>query len=299
MARWHLAAGVTADSVEELREHIAQARRWAPRDPQVLLAAARVEAADGQVADALDLCAAAAQVLGEFPVEAWRRSGDSAAGRSLRRGRRRGGTDPQWRPSTALPQHRRQQTFWELQLAGALNDVAYARALADQDVAQALPEIEQALELAGENSAMLDTRGYALWRLGQAEPARRDLDRAVELAENELAVFLRRDFPRLEKERVDMRPVLRQARLMQRSVAVLRYHRAMAVQGSDPERAARTCNASKRWDSRPDQSSISGASPSRPRFRKERIQELSRLVGSRLLDFSGLRSLCREKGPRD
>jgi tetratricopeptide (TPR) repeat protein len=64
------------------------------------------------------------------------------------------------------------------------NSRAYARALANTELPEALEDAEQAIKFApSENEAYLDTRGYVHYLMGNYEPALSDLDRAIELGE--------------------------------------------------------------------------------------------------------------------
>lgn len=71
-------------------------------------------------------------------------------------------------------------------LATALNNFAYERALAGEDLPQALEDVQRAIELVPDNAAFLDTRGYLCYLLGDYAQAERDLDEAVRLAQLEL-----------------------------------------------------------------------------------------------------------------
>lgn len=66
------------------------------------------------------------------------------------------------------------------------NGRAYTRALANMQLEDALKDADTALEYSGgNNSAILDTRGYVHYLLGNNEEALKDLERAVKLAEDE------------------------------------------------------------------------------------------------------------------
>jgi tetratricopeptide (TPR) repeat protein len=63
--------------------------------------------------------------------------------------------------------------------AQALNNLAYARAVGNLDLEQALKEANEALAIAPGEPSYLDTRGFILYRLGKHEAAHEDLDAAV------------------------------------------------------------------------------------------------------------------------
>jgi len=63
-----------------------------------------------------------------------------------------------------------------------LNARAYTRAVAQQELDEALKDIELAIGIEGENAHYLDTRGYIRFLLGDYARAREDLDLALELA---------------------------------------------------------------------------------------------------------------------
>jgi tetratricopeptide (TPR) repeat protein len=105
--------------------------------------------------------------------------------------------------------------------AEALNGLAYARAVAQTDLDQALREVEQALQLVGDNPAMLDTRGYIQVLRGDLEAAKTDLEVAVAGVEQQLQKAT------ATPDYVDRREYERDLRNLKQSVAVIRYHRAL------------------------------------------------------------------------
>jgi tetratricopeptide (TPR) repeat protein len=110
-----------------------------------------------------------------------------------------------------------------LQQAIALNGLAYARALG---------EANQALQWAGRDAAMLDTRGYIQYLRGEYQAARDDLDRAIETMESQLAAVTH------IKSYADSRQHERDVKQMEQSTAVLRYHRALILTAlGEPELA--------------------------------------------------------------
>jgi tetratricopeptide (TPR) repeat protein len=63
--------------------------------------------------------------------------------------------------------------------ASALNGLAYAQALANVELDEALNNVDEALDLVPKEPALLDTRGFVLYRQGNYEDSLRDMDRAV------------------------------------------------------------------------------------------------------------------------
>ena len=120
----------------------------------------------------------------------------------------------------------------------ALNNRAYACALADRNVEGGLADIERALSLLGveNDAALLDTRGYLNYLLGNLEAALSDMERAVQLAESD-----RRNFQviRTAQLRRGMDPRLLEQiqELSDQNLAVLYHHRGLVYQqlGQEPE----------------------------------------------------------------
>lgn len=63
--------------------------------------------------------------------------------------------------------------------AQALNNLAYARAVGNMDLEQALQEANEALVIAPGSPSYLDTRGFIFYRQGDYKAAHQDLDAAV------------------------------------------------------------------------------------------------------------------------
>lgn len=125
----------------------------------------------------------------------------------------------------------------------ALNGLAYARAVANQDVEQGLKEIDEALALYRNTDsmrdAMLDTRGFLYYRAGKYEQALRDLDTALQ-GMNELVTALPPRAPGPPLNNGDVDDPLEQSQL---STAVILYHRSLVL-----EKLGRTDDAKKDFD---------------------------------------------------
>ena len=105
-----------------------------------------------------------------------------------------------------------------------LNGLAYARALADVELDEAMEDINVAIDSLREDAALLDTRGFIVLQAGNPKDALVDLDKAVKLAERSLEKST-------ESAPVyDARYHEKRLATQRREVAVLRYHRALAYQ---------------------------------------------------------------------
>lgn len=82
---------------------------------------------------------------------------------------------------------RRAEKEWIGSAPTALNSLAYAQAIGDTQLNEALEHIDEALRLAGGNPAFLDTRGFVKYRLGDSQAAKVDIERAVEVWEKLVA----------------------------------------------------------------------------------------------------------------
>lgn len=105
--------------------------------------------------------------------------------------------------------------------AQALNQLAYARALANIEIDDGLVDITEAIRRTGENFPMLDTRGFLYYRNGDLDRALKDLDWAVKFAEDsalvdagQLPIADRRYKKLADQEEAAM-------------LAVIRYHRGL------------------------------------------------------------------------
>lgn len=105
--------------------------------------------------------------------------------------------------------------------AVVLNGLAYAMALGNTDLDEAIAHIEQAIRRVGDNAAMLDTRGFIHLLRSNLDPAKRDLDMAVELAEVELKQA------QTQRNYVDHREHVKEVDQRKQALAVIRYHRAL------------------------------------------------------------------------
>jgi tetratricopeptide (TPR) repeat protein len=109
------------------------------------------------------------------------------------------------------------------------NNRAYARALANIDLEEALADVEKALAIEPDNAAYLDTRGYLHHLLGNNEAALADLDRAVE----EIAKERRMRFEageQAKQEGVSPELVEQMEREFEQNQSVIYHHRGLVHQ---------------------------------------------------------------------
>ncbi|HVU86601.1 MAG TPA: tetratricopeptide repeat protein [Pirellulales bacterium] len=103
-----------------------------------------------------------------------------------------------------------------------LNSRAYIRAIANRELDEALADIQQALEMEPDNAHYLDTRGYIYYLRGEDGEALKDLDRALEIAEQQVptGMFLANHPHR-------GRVLARAIRRHENAMAVMYHHRGL------------------------------------------------------------------------
>jgi tetratricopeptide (TPR) repeat protein len=106
--------------------------------------------------------------------------------------------------------------------ADAMNGLAYAQSLANVEIEQGLTLVDEAMRLLGEDYAMLDTRGFLYYRLGDWERSLTDLDNAVEFAEAKYAATVPA-IPQIADRRLKKKFDRQQSQ----TLAVIRYHRSL------------------------------------------------------------------------
>ncbi len=111
---------------------------------------------------------------------------------------------------------------WIGNSAFAMNALAYAYAIGDKDHDVALAHINEAIRLAGANPGLLDTRGYLLYRSGEAKAALEDMEPAV--ASFDKYVASTRAAMQSSVSSFNTQQDLEAA---ERSLAVLLYHRSL------------------------------------------------------------------------
>jgi len=221
VARWHLAAALEhreAGRNEAAWESLARARSWDPKNPILLLKESQWHKADREFDEALKAVDEAA----ELRPDHW--SILVARAEILQHlGRHEEAIDT-WkqidRISLASGQPQRES---------ALNGLAYARAVGNAELEQGLDAINEALKLAPREPALLDTRGFLLYRLGRYKEALADLKVAVRDYEGGLQTA---DANPSAINRVVYYSNLSepQDQLMRQGTAVVRYHEALVLE---------------------------------------------------------------------
>jgi tetratricopeptide (TPR) repeat protein len=221
VARWHVAQAIDlreAGRNEAAMQSLDRALAWDAENPAIFLRRARWLKAEGQYEAALaeilkaDLLmpdnfailsqrADALQLLGRYAeaVEIWK---------AIDRQSIAGGNPPR---------------------AMAQNGLAYARAVGNLELDEALAGINQALESDPANAAMLDTRGFILYRQGKFKEAAADMEPAVRQAEGDIQLAERRPATELRTIHFSEYSDDLLARV-RRDAAILRYHRALVYE---------------------------------------------------------------------
>jgi tetratricopeptide (TPR) repeat protein len=226
ISRWYIAAAIEAQrdgDTSKALERMADARRWAPENPAI-----PVYRGDWK-RDAGDFEGSLVEYERALQIDATNRWALMNRSVSLQHLGRHAEAIADWKrllasDGAAFPAIR----------AVNLNGLAYAQAVGNTELDDALENVEQALRTVGQNAAMLDTRGFIQYRRGDLKSARADLDLAVKLIEEQYAqasnstqYTRRREFEAGLNE-------------LARSVAVLRYHRALVYEAMGrSERAAK------------------------------------------------------------
>lgn len=223
VARWYQAAAVEHyldERLDEARRSLEQALVWAPHDARLYLLRADWEEEAGEYDAALASCQQALEV-GALPLrvllerseilwhagrwsealEVWKEIAQAPAGTAL------------------LPEVSR------------LNGLAYARALANTELEDALRDARRAVELAqsqdessSQLAALLDTRGYVQYRRESWHAARADFDTAIRLLEAGRSPGDR------YRDVEDPREARRNRRHDDRTLAALLYHRLLVLE---------------------------------------------------------------------
>lgn len=234
VARWHAAAAqerIWSHEPAQAIEHLDRALEWDPQNPTFWMMRAQQWEVLGQLDQALaDLDRAVELQPTALPP-------NSARGDLLvKMGRAEEAADlwlavASWGP--------RANDVEEMHVQ---NGAAYFCAVANQHLDQAEEHIQQAFKifnrLTGEeprDPSILDTRGFVYFRQGKLDKARRDLDQAVREIEASQSRFDRQ----IVAAAIDARQIEQQRETFRRTMAVLRYHRALvlAAQGYEIEAA--------------------------------------------------------------
>lgn len=103
-----------------------------------------------------------------------------------------------------------------------LNTRAYARAVGDFELEEALTDIDEVLRERPESASFIDTRGYILFKLGRNQEALDELERAIALTEKEREEFEQRGKNLFGDAKLDFD---RQHKQFDEHLAVMYHHR--------------------------------------------------------------------------
>lgn len=103
------------------------------------------------------------------------------------------------------------------------NTRAYARAVGDFELNEALVDVDAALRERPESASFIDTRGYVLFKLGRNQEALDDLEKAIALTEKDRENFERNPAKDLSGDAKEMFD--RQHKLFDEHLAVMYFHR--------------------------------------------------------------------------
>jgi tetratricopeptide (TPR) repeat protein len=225
LARWRLAAAWEQRLNGDLKAALASLDRALVADPEnleLLLQRAAWHLEDGAAESALADCDQAAKLRPDDPRVLFQRS---QIFQELDR------------HDEAIADMEQLANVGGFSPSANLNALAYARAVGQRQLEKALQEVEEALEMEGENAAYLDTRGFIHWQLGNLDDALRDMNKAVEEME---ATFEsgRQQVERIRSITVDSRSVELEFEKQKKGLAVLRYHRGLVYQSQGNEQAA-------------------------------------------------------------
>jgi tetratricopeptide (TPR) repeat protein len=204
VSRWYLAAAQVereAGHKELADQQMSHAQRWSPDDPAIFLARAEWRREDGQYLAALEDVNSVNERIPDNPAVLIERS------QILQHLGRHDEAIADWRSLDRMS-----VTSGIPSRPMALNGLAYARAVGNVQLDEALKGIEEALVMQPGDPMFLDTHGFILYRQGKYSESITDMERAVI------------DIEKLLREPTKDRPLLIQG------VAAVRYHRALVLE---------------------------------------------------------------------
>lgn len=213
ISRWYEASAIEnydAGDLEGATEDLDRALDWDPENPSAYRQRAEWRLDDGDYAGALEDCNHALEVSADDTRTLLQRS---LAHQHL--GQHAEAIED-WKKLAEL-----HENSSAANRATVLNGLAYARALGNTELNEALADVEKALEIEGDNAAMLDTRGFIHYLRNDMKSAKRDMDASVEGLDADLQEA--RDPHRA----VNQREFQRRLKLANHNEAVIRYHRAL------------------------------------------------------------------------
>ena len=104
----------------------------------------------------------------------------------------------------------------------ALNTLAYAQAIGNTQLDDALKNIDEALRLAGDEPALLDTRGFVHYRRGGSKEAKEDIERAVQIWETLVTYQETKQLPAVRSYQSES-----ELASIRQALAVMLYHRSL------------------------------------------------------------------------
>ena len=253
IGRWKLAAAIQAREAGDKERAYAElnaAMNWVADRPSLLAQQAEWHLADGQVEEGL---AVADKLLESAPDS-------SEALRAHSRLLQMAGRFEDAIADLKKVDQNSQRTGVPSR-AEALNELAYAQALAEVELDDALKNVDESLELltkeekrTGLELAIRDTRGYILFLKGRYAEALVDMNFAVAPLNPSAVAKKQLDFHRLPPK--VQRPLLHKFRQEFQSIAVMYYHRGLVFQalGRQPEAAADLQRARSLIGREPDES---------------------------------------------
>ena len=230
VAYWYVAAAIEDRShgrADAAYAKLEKALSWSPSEPAVLFRRAAWRTEDGQYETALKDCNRALEVSGENSRMLMQRT------QTLQHLGRHAEAIEDWKLID-----RRSKTSGVPPREVALNGMAYARAVGNLEIEEGLKEVNEALKLSPGDAAILDTRGFLLYRKGDDAAALKDFNDAIEGMERHLARVEHQLQEPLDDFLFDRIPG-EDVKLARHGLAVGLYHRALLLKRLDMEENAR------------------------------------------------------------
>lgn len=203
-----------------------RALTWDPRNARLYLQRAVWNREDGKFDAALDDCERAIELAPWNPMGYFQRS------EVLQHLRRHDEALADWKKIAELNAQQR-----DMSDVSVWNGLAYARAIADQEIEAGLEDIQRAVKRQPDSPEILDTQGYLRYRAGQFTEAIRDLDEAVAMME--IALKRKEDtLGKVPSPVVDLREAEYERKRMSLVLAVVLYHRSLVLDKMDQSAAA-------------------------------------------------------------
>jgi len=230
VANWYAAAAVESrldGQDQQAHARLEKALAWDSRNAAFYLQRAQWNREDKRYEDALADCNKARELAEWHPLVLMERS------QVYQHLKRYEEAVEDWKTIAEMNERRRL-----LSDVSVWNGLAYARAVAGIELAAGLEDAERAAKREPDEAAILDTRGYLLFKLGRHDEALKDLDVAVTGAEARLAERLKK-LEASPSAVTDVRQAERERKSAETEFAVILYHRSLVLDQLDqPEAAA-------------------------------------------------------------